>query len=61
MNTMICFENERRENPSLSKDQICHNIGVKSSSFDRIQKDLALLHSPYRYDVSAKVKKTIHK
>ena len=39
MNTMICFENEIRKIPSLSKDQICHNIGVKSSSFDRIQKD----------------------
>ena len=44
MNTMICFENEK--NPSLSKDQICHNIGVKSSSFDRLQKDLSLSHSP---------------
>ena len=56
MNTMICFENERRKNFSLSKDQICHNIGVKSSLFDRIQNDLALSHSPYRYDVSAKGK-----
>ena len=56
MNTMICFDNERRKNPSLSKDQICYNIGVKSSSFDRIQKDLALSHSLYRYDVSAKRK-----
>ena len=57
MNTMISFENERRKNPLLSKDQICHNIGVKSSSFVRIQTDLALSHSPYRYDVSAKGKK----
>ena len=57
MNTMISFENERRKNPSLSKNQICHNIAVKSSSFDWIQKDLALSHIPYRYDVSAKGKK----
>ena len=33
---MISLENERKNNPLLSKDQICHNIGVKSSSYDRI-------------------------
>ena len=33
MNTMICLENERRKNPGLGNNQICHNIGVKPSSF----------------------------
>ena len=44
-----------------TKNQIFHNIGIKSSSFDRTQKDLALSHSLYRYDVIAKGNKTIHK
>ena len=42
MNTIISFENSRRKNLSLSKDQICHNISMKSSALGRIQKDLAL-------------------
>ena len=57
MNTMINFQNERRKNPRLGKDQICHNIGVKPSSFDRLIKDLNLPHGPYRYDVTGKGKK----
>ena len=56
MNTMITFENKRTNNPLLTKDQSCHNIGVKSSLFNRIQKDLALSHSFYIYDVIAKGK-----
>ena len=57
VNTMINFENERRTNPFLGKDQICHNSGVKPSSFDRQIQDLNLPHGPYRYDVTAKGKK----
>ena len=54
VNTMINFENERRKNPGLGKDQICRNIVVKPSSFDRQIQDLNLPHGPYRYDVTAK-------
>ena len=54
---MINFENERRKNPGLGKDQICRNIGVKPSSFDEQIQDLNLPHGPYRYDVTAKGKK----
>ena len=57
MNTMINFQNERRKNPGLGKDQICHNIGVRPSSFDRLIQDLNLPHGQYRYDVIAKGKK----
>ena len=56
MNTMINFENERRTNPGLGKNQICHNIGVKPSSFDRQIQDLNLPHGPYRYDIVGKGK-----
>ena len=34
ISTMISFENERRKNPGLGRDQICHNIFVSPSSFD---------------------------
>ena len=57
VNIMINFQNERRKNPGLGKDQICRNIGVKPSSFDRLIQDLNLPHGPYRYDVTAKGKK----
>ena len=57
VNTMINFENERRKNPGLGKDQICRNIGVKPSSFDRQIQDLNLPDGPYRYDVTGKGKK----
>ena len=56
MNTMINFQNERRKNPGLGKDQIFYNIGVKPSSFDRLIQDLNLPHGPYRYDVFGKGK-----
>ena len=46
-NTMINFENERTKNYGLGKDQICRNIGVKPSSFDRQIQDLNLPHGPY--------------
>ena len=57
VNTMINFENERRKNPGLGKDQMCRNIGVIPSSFDRQIQDLNLPHGPYRYDITAKGKK----
>ena len=57
VNTMINFENKRRKNPVLGKDQICRKIGVKPSSFDRQIQDLNLPDGPYRYDVTGKCKK----
>ena len=57
MNTMINFQNESRKNFGLGIDQICHNIGVKPSSFDRLLQDLNLPHGPYIYDVTVKGKK----
>ena len=54
---MINFENERKKNPGLGQDQICHNIGVIPSSFDRQIQDLNLSHRPYRYDVVGNGKK----
>ena len=59
INTMINFENERRKNSGLGKDQSCHNIGVKPSSFDRQIQDLNLPHGPYRYDITGKRKKQL--
>ena len=55
MNTMITFENERRKYPGLKKGQICQNNNIKSSSFDRIQKDLSLPHSLKDYFVHNKI------
>ena len=57
MNTMINFQNERRTNPCLGNDQICHNIRVKPSSFDRLIPDFNLPHCSYRYNVSGKCNK----
>ena len=54
---MINFENDRRKNPGLGIDQICHIIGVKPSSFDRQIQDFNLPHRPNRYDVTGKGKK----
>ena len=41
-----------RKHPSLTKDQICHNIGIKPSSFHSQLQNVNLPHIPYRYNVT---------
>ena len=40
INTIINFQKQRRKNRGFGKDTICHNIGVKPSSFNKLIHDL---------------------